>query len=279
MEFVDLHVHSTASDGSLDPIEIVEEALELGLYAIAITDHDTVAGVPYAIEAAKGTPLNIIPGVEISTTYNGREIHVLGYNIDIENKLLNETLDGVAQLHLERNDKMCQLMREHGVDISLEKLYENSHSRLLTRGNMGHYLIEHGYAADMAEAFEKYIGINSDCYIPKFKLSLDDVYKVITYAGGICSLAHPVQYHLDDEGYKRLFLDLKSLGFGCVEAIHSDNEPGDQKRFTDLAESLGLSITGGSDFHGLSKPDICIGTGKGNLMIPKSILKNIGIMV
>ena len=275
---IDLHVHTTASDGSLSPAEVVEAALEKGLTAISVTDHDTVEGVPYAVKAASGYPLKVIPGVEISASYHGKEIHVLGYNIDVSNDLLNETLKEVARLRDERIGKMCALLREHGVDITIEELHEASESHLLTRGNIGHFLINNGYAKDMQEAFEKYIGTRSSCYIPRFKLDVEDTVKIIKYAKGICSLAHPVQYRLTDRQYAELFKDLKALGFSCIEAIHSDNKPGDDIRFKNLAASAGLLITGGSDFHGRSKPDISIGTGRGNIMVPSSILDNIGAL-
>ena len=279
MDFIDLHIHTTASDGSSTPVEVVDEALETGLYAIAITDHDTVAAVPYAIEAARGFPLKVISGVEISAQCGTRELHVLGYNIDYENQLLVNTLSDVAALRYERNEKMCELLRKEGIKITLDDLYEHSHSHVVTRADMARYLVDKRYVTSESEAYGKYIGTDAPCYIPRFKLDIFDVYKLIRHAGGVASLAHPVQYRMTDDEYSELFHFLKRLGFSCIEAIHSDNGPNDEIRFTELAVSNGLKITGGSDYHGDLKPDIRIGTGKGSLMVPKSVLANIGICI
>jgi len=277
MDFIDLHIHTTASDGTSTPVEVVDMALETGLYAIAITDHDTVAGVPYAIEAARGFPLRVISGVEMSAQCGVRELHVLGYNIDYENELLVKTLSDVAALRYERNEKMCELLRNEGIKITLDELYDYSNSRVVTRADMARFLTDRKYVKTPAEAYEKYIGIDAPCYIPRFKLDIYDVYRLIRHAGGVCSLAHPVQYRMTDSEYSELFHFLKRMGFSCIEAIHSDNGPNDESRFAGLAAGNGLKITGGSDYHGDPKPDIRIGTGRGSLMVPRSILANIGI--
>ncbi len=278
MDFIDLHIHTTASDGSLSPKEVVHKALEIGLYAMAITDHDTVSAVAPAMHAAEGLPLHVISGVEISSHWMGKEIHILGYNFDHENEFLVDTLSDLAILRYERNEKMCELLRQNGIDITMRELQEKSHCSVINRVVMGRLMVEKGYVQDIHEAFSKYLGGNCPCYIPKFTISAEDAYKLITYAGGVCSLAHPVQYKLTDDGYIQLFKFIKDIGFKCIEAFHSDNKPGDTERFSSLASSVGLGITGGSDFHGLSKPDIFIGTGKGNIMVPKNLLKNIGII-
>ena len=277
MDFVDLHIHTTASDGSMSPSRIVEMALEKGLYAIAITDHDTVDGVAEAVDAARGTPLKVIPGVEISANYNGRDVHVLGLNLDWENPFLVSALKQVEDMRRSRNEGICSLLREHGINITAEECYARTGNNCLTRGSIARLMIEKGYVETIQEAFEKYLSSSAPCYVPRFKMPLDDTYKLISYCGGICSLAHPVQYKMSDDEYRTLFLTLKQKGFSCIEAIHSDNGPFDQEKFTRLANECGLKITGGSDFHGASKPDVQIGTGRANIMVPKEILANIGI--
>ena len=279
MDFIDLHIHTTASDGSFTPEQVVNMALETGLYAIAITDHDTIDGVAPAMEAAEGKPLRIISGVEISSTYNGRDVHILGYNIDIENSFLIKNLNAVRNMREDRNAQMCALLQEHGMDITMEELYSRSTSRTLTRGSMGHLMIEKGYVKDMNEAFAKYLSKNAEipCYVPRFKMTVEDAYKLINYAGGVCVVAHPVRYKMSDEQYYEMFRAFKRIGLKCIEAIHSDNKTGDEEKFTQMARDCNLKITGGSDFHGASKPAISIGTGRGNIRVPKALLKNIGI--
>lgn len=279
MDFIDLHIHTTASDGTFTPSEVVEMALEKGLYAIAITDHDTINGVNEAIGAAAGRPLKVIPGVEISSVYDNREIHVLGLNIDHHNSFLLKTLKQVEEIRTERNEKMCALLQKQGFDITMEELRQKASNTTITRGDMGRMMVAKGYGRNIDEAFLLYLSSYSEhsCYVPRFRMPLEDVSKLITFAGGICSIAHPVQYKMTIDQYRKLFRSARRSGIKCVEALHSDNGPGDQDKFTSLALEEGLKITGGSDFHGKSKPDISIGTGRGNIMVPKTILNNIGI--
>ena len=279
MDFIDLHIHTTASDGTCTPSEVVEMALEKGLYAIAVTDHDTVSGVNEAIGAASGRPLRVVPGVEISSVYNDQEVHVLGLNIDHHNNFLLRTLKHVEEIRTERNEKMCALLREQGFDITLEELSCKASNTTITRGDMGRLMVSKGYVRNINEAFSMYLSAEAvhSCYVPRFKMPLEDVSKLIAFAGGTCSIAHPVQYKLSIEQYRKMFRAARRFGIGCVEAIHSDNGVNDEEKFTSLAREEGLKITGGSDFHGQSKPGISIGTGRGNIMVPKALLRNIGI--
>lgn len=277
MEFIDLHVHTTASDGTKTPSEIVDMALEVGLSVIAITDHDTVAGVDEAISAAEGRPLKVVPGVELTSVFNGRDVHVLGYNIDHHNRFLLDTLKHVDEIRNERNVKMVERLQDKGIDITMEELITEQPNSTITRGDMGRMLVRKGYAGTVQEAFDRYLSSHAkeSCFVPRFKMPLEDVYKLITFAGGICSIAHPVQYKLTDSQYRDLFMTAKNIGFKCIEAIHSDNGANDQDKYTAYAREFRMAITGGSDYHGVSKPDIMIGTGRGNIKVPKSILNNI----
>ena len=277
MYFIDLHIHTTASDGSLTPEEVVKESLRLGLGAISITDHDTVDGVAPAIEAAENSPLRVIPGVEISSVWHGREIHILGYNFDHENPFLISTLNRMAQMRRERNENICLKLQKLGLDITTDELYRISGNSTITRNDISRLMISKGYVKDKAEAFTYYLGSDAPCFVPKFRMPAEDAYKLITYAGGVCSLAHPVQYRMDDDQYTELFMYLKAVGFRCIEVIHSDNGMHDENRFKQIASACGLLFTGGSDFHGRSKPDIHIGTGRGNIKVPGTFLYNIGL--
>lgn len=277
MDFIDLHVHSAASDGSCSPKELVRMALEKGLYAIAITDHDTINGIVPAIEAAEGTPLKVIPGIEFSCQHDGNEVHVLGYNFDIYDPDLNATIDDMIRIRNGRNERMCELLNEHGVNVTMKDVALYNKDAVITRAAFAEFLVDSGYCETNAEAFDKYIGDKACCFVPRTKLDIKSAAKLIKNAHGIVSLAHPVQYHMSEEECIQLFDYCRSCGVDCVEVYHSDNTQADTIKFEKLAEYAGLKPTGGSDFHGTAKPDIVLGTGRGNIMVPKTILNNIGI--
>lgn len=275
MGYIDLHVHSTASDGTYTPSQLVEYACKKGLCAFALTDHDTVDGIDEALNAAQNMPVKVIPGVELACPYNGFEIHILGYNFDYKSEGITAMLKRIREARADRNIKMCDLLSKHGMEITFDELKERFHSENISRGNFAAMLVEKGYVKDRSEAFSKYLGDKCSCYIPRFRLPVDQAASLIKKAGGILSLAHPVMYRMSDEQYDGLLDDLKALGITRIEAIYSRNTFEDDIKFKDLAKRHGFLITGGSDFHGSVKPDIDLGTGCGNLMISEDILKNI----
>lgn len=275
MGFIDLHVHSTASDGSLTPAQLVQYACEKGLYAFALTDHDTVAGIGPAIAAARKFPVRIIPGVEISCAIGGRIIHLLGYHIDYENPAFIRALRILSYYRDERNLKMCSQMRAYGIPIDYEEFRGQLGCRMVTRMHFAEYMVAGGHVADISEAFERYLAKGQPCYIPMHMLPARDAVRLITRAKGKAVLAHPVKYRLSEKGYLQLLTLLKDFGLRGVEAIYPDQSHEDEMKFTALAGQLGLFITGGSDFHGALNPSSDLGTGRGNLMIPQSFLDNI----
>ena len=275
MAYIDLHVHSTASDGTYTPARLVNYACQKGLYAFALTDHDTTDGIDEALAAAKKAPVKVIPGVELACPYKDGEIHILGYNIDHKNEALLSSLTRLKEAREDRNEKMCGLLQKKNIDISLDQLKEMFKSDNVTRGNFASFMLEKGYVKTKKEAFEKYIGKTASCYVPRFRLSVKMAADLIKGAGGVCSLAHPVMYKMTDAQYDALLDELKDIGITRMEAIYSRNTFDDDIKFRALAKKHGFLITGGSDFHGSVKPDIDLGTGCGNLMIPQEILKNI----
>ena len=277
MDFIDLHVHSTASDGSVRPGDLVRMALEKGLYAFALTDHDTVDGIDEAVEAAAGKPIGVIPGVELSCLYGSVEVHVLGLNIDYRNPDFQAALKQLEHLRYDRNEQICELLRARGVQISMNILAKKYGSSLVTRGNIAEYLTIYGYADSIADAFDRYIGEKAPCYVPRYKLSVPDAVRLVKAVGGTCSLAHPVQYELPDNDYSDLFSYAKKSGVECIEGYHPDNSPEDERKFLKLAAEYGFKLTGGSDFHGSIKPDITMGTGRGNIMVPRKLLASINL--
>lgn len=279
MKHIDLHVHSNISDGTFSPCDVTKLAHEAKLSAYALTDHDTTAGVGKAIEAAKqytDTPLEVIPGVEISVGYQDRDIHMLGLFIDHENKELVSTLTHVQNERTMRNIKMAENLANAGIDISMEKLIAQEGSNtVLTRAHFAKYLTSHGYAKNNKDAFQKYLRIDGPYYVSREYISPKRAIDLIHQAGGIAILAHPLLYKLPVPELEALVKQLAEDGLDGLEAIYSSNTGYDEQNVKHLASRYGLGISGGSDFHGQNKPAISIGTGRGNLRIPYEILEKL----
>ncbi|HIU75974.1 MAG TPA: PHP domain-containing protein [Candidatus Pelethocola excrementipullorum] len=273
--FIDLHVHSNCSDGTYAPEELVDYALEKNLKAIALTDHDTTEGIPRAQEAAKGTGLELIPGIELSTEYNRKDIHILGLGIDIENVHFQNQLKHFQDERDIRNEQMITLLQEYGIEISLEQMREEYPDCVWTRAHFARFLLEHGYVKDMGEAFTLYLGDESPCFVPREKVKPFQAINLIHEGGGYAVLAHPLLYHLSAEQLEELVKSLTDSGLDGIETIYSTNRFSDESATRQLAKRHGLAITGGSDFHGDNKPTIDLGTGKGNLQIPYVLWKNL----
>ena len=275
MGYIDLHVHSTFSDGSLTPAQLVQLACEKGLYAFALTDQDSVAGIPSALQAVMHSPMYLMTGVEITSALGGRPIHILGYGIDYENPGLVSALQIINQYRDERNIKICSQLRAYGIEIDYDSIRNDMGCHMINRSHFAGFLVQKGYVSDIKEAFDRYLAKGKPCYIPMHRLATDDAVRLILRAGGIPVVAHPALYHMDDSGYKQLFTLLRSFGVRGIEAIHSSNTPEDEIKFKTMARELNMFITGGSDFRGVLKPDIDLGTGKGNVMVPQSLIDDL----
>lgn len=281
-EIVDLHVHSTESDGTLSPEELIYEAKKAGLAAMALTDHDTVSGIAKAAPAAKACGIELIPGIELSTQYRmptkkgeEKEVHVVGLFIDPTHPLLLEKTKEFRECRDNRNVEMIAALQKEGFDITMESLTAENPDSVITRGNIARYLYNHGQIKSVQEAFEKYIGDGCRCYVGRFKVTPMEAVELIKQAGGIAVLAHPLLYHLSSVSLQRLVDDLKAVGLDGIEAIYSTYSAGEERLMKKFAADNHLLVSGGSDFHGATKPAIRLGTGHGNLCIPYSILENI----
>lgn len=281
---VDLHVHSTRSDGTFTPARLVEYAIEKGLSAFALTDHDTVDGLEEAISHAaelrlrsSGNPPvpEVIPGIELSSEYQGKDIHVVGLYIDWRNAGFQEYLRGFVASRDIRNEKMCALLQEVGMDISYEKLREAFPDSVITRAHYARYMLAHGYIGSMAEAFERYVGDHCPCYVPREKVTPAQAVTLIREADGIPVLAHPILYHMSDARLDNLVSELKDAGLMGIEALYSTYHSCDERQICGLAKKYDLLLSGGSDFHGDNKPGLDLGTGYGRLIVPDEILENI----
>lgn len=272
---IDLHTHSTESDGTLTPEELMQLAADTGLSAIALTDHDTVGGLSKAEPVARQLGIELIPGIELSTDYNGTEVHMLGFYIDNTNPAFLAKLQEFIDSRDVRNEKMAFLLQKEGFDITLEQLYQEYPESVITRAHFARYLVEHGFVKDRDTVFRKYLGDNCRCYVPREKITPFEAIDLIRLGGGLSFFAHPVLCHMNHDRLRFFVKDLKEAGLTGMEAIYSMNTPGDERNMKKLAEEFGLLISGGSDFHGENKPYIHLGTGRGNLRIPESILDEI----
>ncbi len=275
MEMIDLHTHSDCSDGTLSPEELVAYAVEKGLRALALTDHDTTAGLFRARAAAKGTNLEIVSGIEFSTQYRGKDIHIVGLDIKETLPEFTEQLCRFRKSRDLRNDKMIAKMQAYGFDISREKMQTAFGETVWTRAHFARYLMDTGVVLEMKEAFDKYIGEGKPCFVPREHVTPEQAVHLIAGCGGIAVLAHPMLYRLPEEQMRELLGSLKKAGLAGIEAIYSTHSQREENLVRLLAKSYGLQISGGSDFHGDNKPAIDLGCGRGNLKIPYTVLANL----
>lgn len=269
MDLIDMHVHTTSSDGSFTPSEVCQLAIDKKLAAIAITDHDTVDGIAEALFYVKehDSSLEVIPGIELSSIHNGTEIHMLGFYMDYTNPLLNERLQAVKDARLKRNLDMCKLFQADGIDMTLDKLMAGHPDTVITRAHFARVLIEEGICSNKDQAFKKYLNPNCKYYIPVPDMSSIEAIELISEFGKASFIAHPYQYHMNDRELEEMISLFASKGLTGIEVYHSSTNSYDSGKLRNLAEKYNLLTSGGSDFHGVIKPDISIGSGRGDLRV------------
>ena len=275
MRAIDLHTHSNNSDGTFSVKELIDRAHEKGLAAIALTDHDTVDGVDEAIEyaASKYPDLEVIPGVELSTEGEGREVHIVGLYIDNHDKEFVEGLSAFIDSRTTRNKKMCKkLSEEAGIPISYEALTEEFPDTVITRAHFAKFMVDRGYVNSRAEVFDRYIGDHCPYYVGREKITPEDAIKSILKAKGVPVFAHPILCRFGDDRLDEFVGRLKSAGLVGIEAVYSTYERRDETQIKELSKKYDLLVSGGSDFHGANKPDIDLGTGCGKLFVPEDLL-------
>ncbi len=275
MRPVDLHTHSTKSDGTYAPCELVRYAQRKGLKAVALTDHDTAEGIPEAVRTAselgESAP-EVIPGVELSTEYMGKDIHIIGLYIDWENSVFNEKLKEFSDARIYRNQKMCRLLTEGGYEITFEALQESFPDTVITRAHFAQYLLDRRMISSIDEAFSKLIGDDCPYFVPREKISPHDAVDFLLRFGGVAVLAHPLQYNMTDAALCELISSLCEFGLDGIEVYYSTHKQADTAYLSRIAERFGLLQSGGSDFHGSRKKNLDLGTGYGHLYIPETIL-------
>lgn len=269
---VDLHVHSTCSDGTFTPKELVDYAIQKGLVAFALTDHDSIAGLDEILDYAKDKDIEVIPGIEFSTEYEGRDIHIVGLYIDYKNEAFASQLTEFVDSRTNRNIKMCTLLQGAGMDITYDKLIEEFPNSVITRAHYASFMLKHGYIKSIPEAFERYIGDHSPYYIPREKVSPAQAIELILSVGGIPVLAHPTLYKMGSERLEKLVATLKEAGLVAMETRYTTYTKGEQKKMQALAKKYNLLESGGTDFHGKNKPGNDLAIGYGSFRLPVEVL-------
>ena len=246
--WADLHVHTTASDGTDTPREVVVRAASVGLSAIAIADHDTLEGIVPAVEAGKEIGLEVVPAIELGTELEGREIHVLGYLMDLYNEDFLSRLAFFRRTREERGLKIVNILKHMGLNISYEQVLEISGGGSVGRPHIARALVQSGVVGSLEEAFHIYIGNGKCAYVPRFKYSPIEAVRLIRRAGGVAVLAHPGL----GQGYDQFILPLVKEGLQGLEVYHPGHDPEMSRYYLEFCKRHGLLATGGSDYHGLS---------------------------
>ena len=280
--YIDLHSHTTESDGSYTPQELVNLALRTGLQALAITDHDTFSGYQMARPFAREAGLNLVRGIELNSRLylasNGdhRAAHLLGLFPSREPSTgFTQWIEEQREERRERNRKLARTLQERGVDITLEEV-EARGGNLTSRTHFAQVLLDKGYVETFEEAFRRYIGEDAPSYVERQSLTSEETIGRIRSGGGIPVVAHPVRLGLPRDLERQALIKLKDAGLVGLEIYHSDQGPELQARYHQLAQDLDLLPTGGSDFHGRIKPNIDLGTGlRGNVRVPAEFLQRL----
>lgn len=275
MSYIDLHTHTTASDGTDTPSKLVQNAVDKKLSAIAITDHDTVAGIPEALETAKNLPIEVVAGIELSCLYNDKDLHMLGYFIDYKKQSFLEKLEELKKKREYRNEQMRQKLEQNGIYLTMEQIQGQAEQSVITRAHFAKAMEEAGYIKSKEEAFLKYIGDGCPCFVQKLRFTPKEAIDLIHSAGGVAVLAHPLIYKMSYDEIDLLLKHLKECGLTGVEVYHSSHNTSNSRKLREMIRPYDLLPTGGSDYHGSNKPDVHLGYGYGNMTISHSLLEDL----
>ena len=276
LELIDLHTHTTASDGTYTPGQLVRLAHDDGLKAVAITDHDTLDGLDEALAEGEKLGIEVIPGLEISVEAGlSGGIHMLGLFVDHKNEELARAMERLKRARIRRNEKMITLLNQIGIPITLNEVAGLAGADLISRAHFAQWLVESGRCKNRSEAFKRFIGPGKKGYAPKEKMGPAQAISLIRSSGGMAALAHPGLIAAGKGYLETLIRELKDLGMQAVEAYYSEHDRGFTDWLVRLAARLDLGLSGGSDFHGGPKPDIQLGRGRGNLQVPAYLLKDL----
>lgn len=256
MSIVDLHTHSSASDGQYDPRELVTLAKEQGIEVLALTDHDNFDGTAEAISAGKEQNLLVLRGIEIGAR-EFRNLHILGYGFSAADENLNRLCEKLKNGREERNQRIIAFLKEKGIELDLQEVKDLARGGVIGRPHFAQVMVKHGYVANNREAFDRYLDTHEYKRIAPWKAGARECVETLKSAGAKVSLAHPYQLGLENEKLERLVAELKSFGLDALECYYPKHTAEQQTFYLALAEKYGLHATGGSDFHGEKvKPDV-----------------------
>ena len=270
---IDLHVHTTASDGTLTPRQTVALARETDLAAIAVTDHDTASGLAEALAAGEELGVEVVPGVEVSAGYLGQGVHILGYFIDPAAPALAEALDWFRRERERRNTAIVDAMAADGFPLSMDRLRASFPGAVLGRPHIASLLVKAGCASSVEEALTRWLNKGGVYYQPRRRMPLEQAVEAIRSAGGLAAIAHPLQYGYEGGALEAFIRACTEAGCRAMECVYSGYGPERRELLTGLAARFGLAVSGGSDFHGERKPRIRLGRGiDGEVRVPASAL-------
>jgi len=268
---IDLHTHSTASDGKLTPSELMRHAKAIGIEVIALTDHDTLSGLAEAADEAARLGIEFIPGVEISAEYNPGTLHMLGYFIDPSDTELEETLSWLRGGRDERNHIILAKLAELGCPLEWDEVAALAGGESMGRPHIATAMVNRGYVATFKDAFDRYLGKGAAAYTDRPKMTPEIAIERIRSAGGLSVLAHPQTLSLTEEDLAELVARLSAMGLGGIEVYYYSHSEEETRLYRSLADKFGLAIAGGTDFHGPGMVETSLGVGRGNMNIPKSV--------
>lgn len=269
--FVDLHTHTTASDGSDSPTELVKKAAEAGLAAVAVTDHDTVSGLDEACEAGKRYNISVVRGCELSVSSQYGEVHLLGLWLPENCSVIEKQLAKLRDNRDCRNERIIARLNKLGVALSLEQVLAQSQGETVGRPHIANALLKAGYVTTIQDAFVRYLGKDGSAFEPKEVLTPEAGVRLLANMGATVSVAHPMLIRCPLPWLEDTVSDLASHGLTAIEAYHSEHSAKHERCCADIAGRHNLGVSGGSDYHGLAKPAIRLGRGKGGLRVTVAV--------
>lgn len=264
---IDLHTHSTASDGTCTPTELVTLASSVGIKLLALTDHDTLSGLAEAQEAGRKSGVEVIAGIELSVDWQGTDIHMLGYGMEQSGSPIAELLDWVQQERVRRNERMVAQMAADGVHVTMDELQCRYPGAMIGRPHLARVLMEQGRAESVKDAFQKWLNPGRPYYLPRTKITMKQAADAILASGGVPVLAHPLQYGFEPDKLEQFAAEFSRIAMGGMEIYYTGYTESQRQQLAALAENYHLFVTGGSDFHGENKPQIHLG----ELEVPRSV--------
>jgi hypothetical protein len=259
MKRTDLHMHTTHSDGSFTPRELLRYAKDKGLECVSVTDHDTMSSYEECEDEAAKLGIKLVPGIEVSAEFQPGTLHILGFFQDRNHPRLKATFDEIQRARRERNPQIVQKLNQQGIPISLEEVVAVSGGKQVGRPHFARVLVEKGAVKTMQEAFDKYLAKGKPAYVDKRRVSSREAIERIREAGGVAVVAHPKQMRLEEEQLARELARLVDEGLEGIEAYNSCQNRTEAELYKRLAKRFNLLVTGGSDFHGANKPDVDLG--------------------